>query len=606
MDLKRLAGLNTASVEEPEDPMPGDPGPQVDGSGSHLSSLDKAASVYASWSALTGRRVAFKEHGVARVASVSRKGSEISLLIQAADGKQTSIPATAKLAHPLVQRIATLILADFSQHFDAMMKSLIKAHGLPVDENINWDKRLNKLFIKLGVAPKNDELREDAIQETIFRYFTGDRDMLASFDPDRLPSEIPLAEKVSIYIQKVFAWRAERMRDYVDQYQDHLSLDKNLSEDNDSTLGDLIPGSDAQPDESLLDQEAITDLASFRTGFAAYLKKHREGDLPDTLMILFDILVGSHDGAEAKKKWEATGKSYTYMRNLMGVLQEELVHFAKSANAPQGLLTKLINDLRTDIAEAKATADKAPAAEPVEASMTTLAAMEDVPDAQTGALDSATTSPTSANDPITPKEASMAIKKSPLSKPKAASKPAAPAAKPAPKAAAAQAPLTAKTASKTGAALAVKFATLKKLAEEHPEEVADAIAGIRDIAQGVADNAANILDNLNLADQEVGMDAPVEEGAEEGETVLAKKAAAKRSHRLRYAKLRRTADAAPEAMEAAIGDLYMGLDDACDAVEALAENLDIELPTDEPEEGEEGEKVEEPVAEEGAEAEVTE
>ena len=142
------------------------------------------------------------------------------------------------------------------------------------------------------------------------------------------------------------------------------------------------------------------------------------------------------------------------------------------------------------------------------------------------------------------------------------------------------------------ASMTKKFAALKRIAQENPEGVDQAIGTLIDKLQAQIDNLTTMRENLG--------GGPAPEGGEVVEGAPAPAApvpGAPATIEARLAGLKRVAADAPDQIEEAIGEFYQGIDEVLALTENLADNLDITLPTAAPEEGSDepvGEEVEEP------------
>lgn len=111
-----------------------------------------------------------------------------------------------------------------------------------------------------------------------------------------------------------------------------------------------------------------------------------------------------------------------------------------------------------------------------------------------------------------------------------------------------------------------KFANLQRIAAENPDAMAEAITKIED-------SLREQLNNLSILKENFGITAPVGE-VKEGEPSEVKEVEGAE----RLAGFKRIANDAPEAIEEALGEFYLAMDEIMAQTENLADNLDIDLP----------------------------
>ena len=115
-----------------------------------------------------------------------------------------------------------------------------------------------------------------------------------------------------------------------------------------------------------------------------------------------------------------------------------------------------------------------------------------------------------------------------------------------------------------------KFATLKRIATENPEGVAQAISTLKQKLQDQVDNLSAMEENLGAG----GPPAPIE-----GDPApVAPVPGAPATVEARLAGLRRIAEEAPDQIEEALGEFYLGMDEVLALTENLADNLGVNLP----------------------------
>ena len=131
-----------------------------------------------------------------------------------------------------------------------------------------------------------------------------------------------------------------------------------------------------------------------------------------------------------------------------------------------------------------------------------------------------------------------------------------------------------------------KFAGLHHIANEAPEAMATALDTIED-------NLRQQLNNISIMKERFNITEPVGE-VKEGEAAEVKPVEGEQ----RLAGFKHFASEAPEAIEEAFGELYLGLDEIMSQVENLADNCDVTLPDSATEDAPEGAADGEPASEE--------
>ena len=267
----------------------------------------------------------------------------------------TSDPANAFLPR-WASRLASALRTAWATNFTQEIQAIIQQHGLPVDPKVNWDRILGRLFLQAGIKIKPGGAGDDDLEELIHEViFVGliHRDMLSRFDPDALGEELPLAKKVTIYLLKVFRWLVTERGSMVDHYHDKshrepASLDDPIAGTEDLTRKDVLSDEDAvSPEDYVLKESDIHSLEEFRERFSSYVHRYRSGDIPDKVMLLFDLIVTSHDGVEINNRWaEATGTSYSNLRKTLKVLKDEMLKFIETNHLPGSRMSQIVQEIR--------------------------------------------------------------------------------------------------------------------------------------------------------------------------------------------------------------------------------------------------------------------
>lgn len=285
------------------------------------------------------------------------------------DAVQDFVPVWAK-------KLAAVAVFAWGGQFGPIVNEFITAADLPIDPTVDWDARLNNIFMSAGV--KNEEERKDAIQDALVTLFMG-RHVLERFDPTKGTSkdgkETPLDKRLTAYLTQLFKWQATGKSEAGDkargrQYDSGFTIDEPLGDAGDMTLGDVTPGDYVDQEAEAHSESVIRSLGQFLDAFEQYLQSARGGNLSKTCIQLLKLVLSAHDGAEVKARWPIeTGTSYSNMRRILPIVAEELINFSKTSKAPNIHLTQLLNKLRQRLLEQAGSDAKptpAPEPEPVE------------------------------------------------------------------------------------------------------------------------------------------------------------------------------------------------------------------------------------------------
>ena len=316
--------------------------------------------IYSVLASAVGRTVVLREgsHIPVKIASVHRTRAGVTLTGRTLDGTKVShaIPHTASspLVFPWMTRLASIMRVAWNGHqWNDSVNALIQQVGLPVDPSADWDQIINGIFNQKGIATKDPEWRDDLIHEMLFRLIKNGA--FAKFRPDAVenPSpdyaNLPLERKVAIFVAQLMRYQLgpHELGRKINQMQPKEEVQVTNPDVNED-FADTIPGDTDSPHDTYLRAESIKTLREFRAAFGHYLRKHREGALPNKVMFLFDLIAESPTQADTRASWEATvGTSVQDMRKTLYALSEEMDHFARSGQAPKGsTLTQIINDIR--------------------------------------------------------------------------------------------------------------------------------------------------------------------------------------------------------------------------------------------------------------------
>ena len=290
-----------------------------------------------------------------------RHGDTFTLAGKTLAGKRASVciedPANAFLPR-WINKLASAMRTAWDSNFTQEIQALIVQHGLPVDPAVRWDPILGRIYSKAGVklkpGPGGDDDLEEVIHSAIFLGLIH-RDMLARFNPDALGDDVPLAKKVTIYLLKVFRWLASERGGVVDSYQEgnyreSQTLDAPLTPDDSNGVlrrDTLTDEDDLSQEDYVIQESDIHSLEDFRARFFDYIQHHRAGDTSEKIMLLFDLIVTSHDGVEISNRWaEATGTSYSNQRKTLKVLKDEMLKFIESNHLPGSRMSQIVQEIR--------------------------------------------------------------------------------------------------------------------------------------------------------------------------------------------------------------------------------------------------------------------
>lgn len=281
------------------------------------------------------------------------------------DAVQDFVPRWAR-------RLAAVAVFAWGGQFGPIVNEFITNAGLPIDPSVDWDARLNNIFMSTGV--KNDEERKDAIQDAILTVFMV-RHMLDRFDPERGESadgvETPLENRLTAYLTKAFKWVATEDAGAGDkarqrQFEQGFTIDEPLGDETGGpTLADLTPGDYVDQEAQAHSESVIRSIDEFLTAFEKHLQETRGGNLSKTCITLLKIVMSAHDAAEVKARWPIeTGTSYSNMRRILPIVAEELLRFSETSKAPNVPLTQLLNKLRQRLIEQGGAPEEEPEAVP--------------------------------------------------------------------------------------------------------------------------------------------------------------------------------------------------------------------------------------------------
>jgi hypothetical protein len=506
-----------------------------------------------------------------RVLAAARTTDDLRIQARYLDGSietlnKTHLASLTNLLGSTLRRFSNLMITSYNKDFDLYVKTAIREAGLPVDEDMNWSSYLESIYKKV-IA--DQDLRDEAAHHMIITHLYQLKTLL-KFDPNRAPDkDNPLEKQVTTFLKKMFSYSVSKARDWVGEHYGYGKVYKTVEidpETGEEKKKVEIKNQEVQPEFGTGDEtynifdtkptlddhtelESSSDLKEFKAEFFPWLTRTMGKKVGPNLAILFDATLTNEVSDEIWKDFEAkTQKSFSYYKKAIVNLRECITKFIKEGNIDKSnLLVKLVNDYTKKLVK-----------------------MEDE-EKSVKKQDSAVTS--SQEKPMGRLSQIIAKKKEAAAKAEALSE--------------------AKTA-------ASKFATLKRIAEEEPEALGEAIAELRDKFMEQVEALDALAENLNLTPDDLVPEEgeSLEEEALEGEAkegkLAKKRIAKKRIAKKRIAKkfavgLRRVADEEPEEVSLSLNEIYSNLDHLAEGVENLADNLGVEL--EDSEEGSESEFV---------------
>lgn len=259
-------------------------------------------------------------------------------------------------------RMAAMVVA-FDTKFDPVIKGILSDRGLPVDQKVNWDVVLNGLWIKHGIWPHNEALREESIQEALFTVLVV-RHTLQNWDPNRArPKEgqAPLtpAESLSAYLGQWFDYYCTekggaRYKSMTRQREmQGLTSDSNSSS-TPNLWEDLTPDDGISPEDAALEESDAQDFSKSLEHFLAFVRRTRPPKLAENISKLIQIIRTTHSGAEVSAKWAEGGYSDSYLRATLNALRDAFRAYRGREDAPQSRFLDLLKGIPQDLPKAKA------------------------------------------------------------------------------------------------------------------------------------------------------------------------------------------------------------------------------------------------------------
>lgn len=393
-------------------------------------------------------------------------------------------------------RVAAMMIKAYNKDFDLYVKNAIQEAGLPVDNNMNWSSYLERIYKSVA---KDPETRDEAAHHMIILHLYQLR-ALDKFDQTKSPDqENPLEKKVTTYLKKMFSYSVSKAHKWVEKtYGYGIEMQPEVGQGEDTV--NLFDTLDTGKEDDQTEFESASDISEFKKEFFPWLTRKWGKKVGPNLAILFELTLKHDDEDKVWEEFQATsGKSFSYFKKAIANLRIALSEFiSKDLVHPSNLLVKMLNDYNKRLLNIEEEGQS----KPVESSIE--------------------------------KEEDMSGKTSHLKKLISSKK-------------------------KAAEKLSRKFAAIKRIAEEDPEAVGEALAELRTAFQENAEALEVLAEHLDLT----------EEDQEEGKLGSA---------------FRRIAEEEPAELEAALKEIYGNIDVIADGVENLAEHLGITLVEDFPEE----------------------
>jgi len=273
----------------------------------------------------------------------------------------------ARLAH-------VLRCLAYNKDFDTYVKEAIKAHGLPLDPEMNWSKWLYGYFFKkyLKSAAPGDLLDETFHQFIIDLIY--EKDVLESFNPKKIRKERNkkqnLGRQVSIYLMQQFiTYRSmaqrilNRLETTIPGRKHDTGVRENLGmpmeqpgvgESGEEYATNLLDTETFATEPKQQEVESWEDIARFRQAYGDWLTNAQHEETTDNIITLFDLIVNAErrqeGGVDYKEEWiRETGKSLPSYgltaRNLSETLHKFVAEHPELAET--SLIARLIADIKT-------------------------------------------------------------------------------------------------------------------------------------------------------------------------------------------------------------------------------------------------------------------
>lgn len=469
-----------------------------------------------------------------------------------------------------LRRIARgLRMVAYNADFDMYVKDIIREHGLPVDDTIDWAKWLDGTFYR--VAPGNAEVKDEAIHHVIIenllvRDALGNNFSNGQAIPGKMNDAIingmSVDQQVTWYLKQMFKFRVSEAIDWVIKHINNRNrttpMEHSTEEGETFNIIDLQDSARTNDKNENLDNlEYQAEIKEFTDAFFPWLKQTLGEDRGNRFAQLFTLLESSTDSEwdEVVAKFETEmDRSVNWLdKNILTLSKYIRQFFNETKFNPSSILVRLLNDYdarRLKKVKSKEQRNSESVQEPIPA--------------KASSLRKETIMPSNKRESLREKlaknrQASMKPKKARTVREILESKRTA--AQPAPKRASVRTPLTNKKAATN------KYAALVRIAAEEPEQFESALVELKEFYTEQAEKVDALLSNTVEPEVELPKEASVRV-----------RLAAKRKNTNRFANLRRIAEETPEEFGEALVELYVGLDEGAEAIENLADNTGVELP----------------------------
>lgn len=262
-----------------------------------------------------------------------------------------------------LRRLSNLMITSYNKDFDLYVKTAIKDAGLPVDDEMNWSSYLERIY-KNVVADQElrDEVAHHMIIEHLYRLKT-----LLKFDPAKAPDkDNPLAKQVTTFLKKMFSYSVSKAREWVAAHYGYGKVVKKQEidpETGETVTKTELKDQEVQPEfgtgeetynifdtkptfDDYGDLESSSDLKEFKREFFPWLNRVMGKKVGPNLAILFDATLNNEDSEDVWKEFESkTQKSFSYYKKAIVNLRENIKRFIEEGHVDKSnLLVRLVND----------------------------------------------------------------------------------------------------------------------------------------------------------------------------------------------------------------------------------------------------------------------
>lgn len=567
-----------------------------------------------------GQTIDFADGVQRRVLQKSASPNGMRFVLSGIGGQQAlSLRQFAALGpvSPAMRRLASFVhrIVAFDATIDSYVKEAIKAAGLPVDPSMNWAKYLDRTYKSLLLKLTTDEdLIDDAIRDMVIEELYQKRilsqDSTYSHFDENHPSlqGKELANKVTAYLIAIFKYRKEEVVNYVKRAlgvgaQGNIGLvptesldvptDSDEGEDMKNSLADIVK---PETNKDIEDMEGQDELHAFLLAFQDYITRTNRENTAKTLNFISQAFEAGKEKSEIKKMIVGNpafrGRSgnpldvdgYNFAMAQWGRLLRTFAQDPEEGWADRPIAKMIVRE-SDELAEKKkekkkpVTVSSLRIAAPVEEAQPNLTAQTAPPPAPQPAKPAPapnpnvqqqqavtqrnlnglnTAQPASEEEENAPQQKATIPPEIPGVNHTASEKPMPETETAAPKIVSRRASAEQRVAARR---IAQKFATLRRIAEEEPQEVGEALSDLETSFKSLAEKLENLKDHLDV-------------------TALPKEASIRQkvAHRNTFARgLRHLAAEDPQEIENALNDFYAELNTVVGEIETLADNLGLEI-----------------------------